>query len=110
VVVEIVFENEVTLMGVIVDSIQEVINIPEEKISEVPYINAKVKSEYIKGIAEAGDTIKIILDITSVLTQEEFVMIRDLEKSKIKVDDVKEKVKKNVPVSPEADGPAKQKE
>jgi purine-binding chemotaxis protein CheW len=86
IVVEIVFEGEVTLMGVVVDSIQEVINIPEDKISEVPYINAKIKSEYIHGIAETGETIKIILDITQVLTQEEFVMIRDLEKSKIKVD------------------------
>ena len=81
VVVEIMFDNEITLMGIIVDSIQEVINIPEEKISEVPYINAKIKSEYIKGIAESGETIKIILDITKVLTEEEFVMLRSLEKT-----------------------------
>ncbi len=83
VVVEITFEGEVTLMGVVVDSIQEVINIPEEKISEVPYINAKIKSEYIRGIAETGETIKIVLDITKVLTEEEFVMIRDVGKGKL---------------------------
>ena len=86
VVVEIMFDNEITLMGIIVDSIQEVINIPEEKISEVPYINAKIKSEYIKGIAESGETIKIILDITKVLTEEEFVMLREMEKSKVRLD------------------------
>ena len=86
VVVEIMYDGEVTLMGVVVDSIQEVINIPEEKISEVPYINAKIKSEYIKGIAEAGETIKIVLDITKVLTEEEFVMIRDLEKSRVRTE------------------------
>lgn len=83
IVVEIEFEGEITLMGVVVDAIQEVINIAEDKISEVPYINAKIKSEYIQGIAESGDTIKIVLDITQVLTQEEFVMIRDVGKSKI---------------------------
>jgi purine-binding chemotaxis protein CheW len=78
IVVEIGYEGEATLMGVVVDSIQEVISIPEEKISDVPYINAKVKGDYIRGIAETGETIKIILDILKVLTEEDFVMIRDL--------------------------------
>jgi purine-binding chemotaxis protein CheW len=55
IVVEIMFEGEINLMGVVVDSIQEVINIPEDKISEVPYINAKVKSEYIQGIVMIRD-------------------------------------------------------
>ena len=98
VVVEIMYDGEVTLMGVVVDSIQEVINIPEEKISEVPYINAKIKSEYIRGIAETGETIKIVLDITKVLTEEEFVMIRDLEKSRVRVDKKQE-------VKPDGDKP-----
>ncbi|MBN1523437.1 MAG: purine-binding chemotaxis protein CheW [Spirochaetales bacterium] len=83
IVVEIEFEGEITLMGIVVDSIQEVVSIPEEKISEVPYINSKVRSEYIHGIAETGETIKIILDITQVLTEEEFVMIRDVGRSKM---------------------------
>jgi hypothetical protein len=78
-------------MGVIVDSIQEVINIPEEKISVVPYINSKVKSEYIRGIAETGDTIKIILDILKVLTEEEFVMIKEAGKSRVHQPRVREK-------------------
>ncbi len=83
VVVELSYDGELTLMGIVVDSIQEVINIPEEKISKVPYINAKIKSEYIEGIAEAGKTIKIVLNITKVLTEEEFVMIKDIDKGKI---------------------------
>lgn len=80
IVVEIDYQNEITLMGIVVDKIQEVINFPEEKISNVPYLNAKIKSEYIKGIAEAGDTIKIILDITKVLTEDEFVFINKIDK------------------------------
>jgi purine-binding chemotaxis protein CheW len=80
VVVELNYEDQLTLMGIVVDSIQEVINIPKEKISEVPYINAKIRSEYIQGIAETGDRIKIILDITKVLTQEEFVIIKEIDR------------------------------
>ena len=62
VVVELNYEGEITLMGIVVDSIQEVINIPEENISKVPYINEKIKSDYIEGIAETQDKIKIVLD------------------------------------------------
>ena len=82
VVVELNYEEEMTLMGIVVDSIQEVINIPEEKISQVPFINAKIKSEYINGIAETGESIKIVLDITKVITEEEFVMLKDIDKSR----------------------------
>jgi purine-binding chemotaxis protein CheW len=79
VVVELEYQNDITLMGVVVDTIQEVINIPEDKITRIPYINSKVKSDYIKGIAETGETIKIILDITKVLTEEEFVALKKME-------------------------------
>jgi purine-binding chemotaxis protein CheW len=80
IVVELIFDGEQTLMGIVVDSIQEVISIPEEKISKVPYINAKIKSEYITGIAETGDTIKILLDINKVLTEEEFVLLKAMDR------------------------------
>jgi len=82
IVVELIYENEKTLMGIVVDSIQEVISIPEEKITSIPYINAKIKSEYIKGIAESGSAIVIVLDITRVLTEDDFVLLKGIEKLK----------------------------
>lgn len=79
IVVEFSYESETTLMGIIVDTTHEVINIPEEKISKMPYINAKIKSEYIRGVAETGDSIKIVLDIARVLSDEEFVLLKNVE-------------------------------
>jgi purine-binding chemotaxis protein CheW len=79
VVVELPFEGKLVYMGIVVDTIKEVISIPPENISNVPYINAKIKSEYIKGIAEVSDSIKIVLDITKVLTSSEFVMVTELK-------------------------------
>jgi len=76
VIVELTTEGDRSLMGIVVDSIKEVVSIPEEKITKMPYINARIKSEFIKGISETGDTIKIVLDITKVLTEEEFVLIK----------------------------------
>ena len=79
IVVDIPAENETVLMGVVVDTIQEVIGIPAEKISEVPYVNARVRSEYIKGIAEAEKGIKIILDIAKVLSADEFETVKSIK-------------------------------
>jgi purine-binding chemotaxis protein CheW len=81
VVVELDYNGQVNLMGIVVDTIQEVISIAKEKISDVPYINMKIKSEYIQGIAEAGDKIKIVLDITKVMTEEEFGTISQINKN-----------------------------
>ena len=46
IVVEVEIEEDTLLLGLVVDSIQEVIAIPEEKINHIPYINSRVRAEY----------------------------------------------------------------
>ena len=82
VIVELALDGEKTLMGLVVDSIKEVVNIPEDKVTKMPYVNAKVKSEFIQGIAESGDGIKIVLDITKVLTEDEFVLLKEMNNAR----------------------------
>ena len=76
IVVEVSYEGENMLMGLVVDSIQDVISIPDDKLSKIPYINAKIKSEYIKGIADTPDGMKIVLDVLKVLNDEELAAVR----------------------------------
>ncbi|MCK9170561.1 MAG: chemotaxis protein CheW [Treponema sp.] len=77
IVVEINREEENMLMGLVVDAIQEVVNIPEDKMAKIPYINAKIKSEYIKGIADTPEGMKIVLDVLKVLNDEELAVVKD---------------------------------
>jgi chemotaxis signal transduction protein len=65
-----------TLMGMVVDSIQDVVAVPEEKINVLPYINLKVKAEYVRGVADTPEGMKIILDVLKVLSDEEFVQLQ----------------------------------
>lgn len=78
IVIELHEEGETIYMGIVVDTIQEVLGIPEEKITKLPYINSKIKSEYIRGIAETPEGIKIVLDIEKVLNSDEFVLLKEL--------------------------------
>ena len=81
IVVDLPTEGETILMGIVVDTIQEVVGIQAEKISAVPYVNARVRSEYIKGIAESEKGIKIILDIVKVLSADEFETVKTIKAS-----------------------------
>lgn len=76
IVVELELGGDIVLMGLVVDSIQEVIAIPDEKISVLPYINTKVKAEYVRGVAETPEGMKIVLDVHKILSDEEFVQIK----------------------------------
>ncbi len=79
IVVEVPYLGERMLMGLVVDSIQEVVSIPEDKISSIPYINAKIKAEYIKGVADTPEGMKIVLDVVKVLTDDELAALKTIE-------------------------------
>jgi len=75
IVVEIEARGEKDFLGIVVDKIQEVISLPAEQIRQVAYLKAKVKSEYIEGMAEVGDHILIVLDIRKIIDEEDYVQI-----------------------------------
>ena len=77
IIVEVSFTGETMLMGIIVDRILEVINISDDNISKISYINARIKSEYIRGIANTEDGIKIILDVLKILNSDELSLMKE---------------------------------
>ncbi len=76
IVVELIIDEELLFMGLVVDSIQEVIYIPDDKISSLPYVNTRIKADYVIGVADTPDGIKIVLDVHKILSDEEFVQIK----------------------------------
>lgn len=62
--------NEMQI-GLIVDTVNEVREIPEDMVSPPPSISRGSRSRYIKGMGRIGEEVKIILDITKLLFEEE---------------------------------------
>ena len=56
-------------MGIVVDTVADVIGIPEESIQDTPSFSAsqKISSDYIAHIAKVGNTMVVLLDIERVL-------------------------------------------
>lgn len=67
VVVEIKGSAGRIMVGVIVDSVSEVLNIKPEEIEDTPSFGTELETEYILGMAKMGNGVKILIDIDKVL-------------------------------------------
>ena len=75
IVVEIMGRTGTILIGIVVDSVSEVLNIKEEDIEETPAFGARLDTEFIMGMAKLDGGVKILLDIDRVLNAEEITSL-----------------------------------
>ena len=68
IVMEIQSAENTLLMGIVVDSVSEVLTIRETDIEDTPDFGSRLYTEYIMGMAKTGGGVKILLDIDKVLT------------------------------------------
>lgn len=73
IVVEISGQSGSLIIGIVVDSVSEVLNIKEEDIENTPTFGVRVNTDYIMGMAKMGGGVKILLDIDKVLSTQEIV-------------------------------------
>jgi len=65
-----------SLIGIIVDTVNEVIDISEDQIEDPPKFSAgKMKSDTIKGMGKIGDKVRILLNIERVLDEKELTTV-----------------------------------
>lgn len=67
----IIVEVKNVLVGMIVDSVSDVVEIPRSGIHETPHFTAKIDTEFISGIGQVNEKLTIILDIDKILSSEE---------------------------------------
>ncbi len=75
IVVEIAFGSGKVFMGIVVDSVSEVLNIRGADVEPAPDFGSKLDTGYILGMAKAGQSVKILLDIDRVLGSAETEMM-----------------------------------
>ncbi len=55
------------IMGMVVDSVSEVLRLPQSTIEPPPEIVTGINSDYIKGVAKLEDRLLIFLDLSKVI-------------------------------------------
>ncbi len=63
------------LMGIVVDSVSEVLTIKNGEIEDTPAFGTEMDTDYILGMAKTGEGVKILLDIDKVFGAEEMIAL-----------------------------------
>lgn len=72
----VVNEIDKVLIGFIVDTVEEVMEIPESGIEPPPsFKTASGKERYISGMGKVGDAVKILLDVERIVREEEIEVL-----------------------------------
>jgi len=77
IVVEIPGLSGTVMIGIVVDSVSEVMSIKGDEIEETPTFGTKLNTDYILGMAKMDGGVKILLDIDRVLSRDEMTMLEE---------------------------------
>lgn len=79
IVMEILKNGEPVNTGILVDAVSEVLDIAQQEIEKTPSFGVDIDMASILGMAKTKGSVKILLNIDRVLTEEELSEIRELK-------------------------------
>jgi len=71
--VEVAFEGDPMLIGMIIDAVSEVIDLLPADIEPPPPFGSKIRLDYLYGIGKVGQKLVLLLDIDRILSPEQLL-------------------------------------
>jgi purine-binding chemotaxis protein CheW len=71
IIIGLAIEGQTTLLGVLSDSVQEVMTLEPDQVEPPPKIGTRLNKEFIKGMGKKNDEFVIIVDIDKVFSFDE---------------------------------------
>jgi purine-binding chemotaxis protein CheW len=81
VVVEVMLDNEPTVIGALADSVEEVIDLEPDQIQPPPRIGHQIRTDFIRGMGKRDPQFIMILDIDRVFSAEDLAAIRNQDRN-----------------------------
>jgi purine-binding chemotaxis protein CheW len=82
IVLDVSIDNEATILGALVDSVQEVFELEPTHIEAAPRIGTKLRTDFILGMGKREEQFVIILDIDKVFSSEELETVQNVSGAK----------------------------
>ena len=76
IIIEAELGGEITLLGIMADSVQEVLSLTADQIQPPPKIGTRLRTEFIRGMGRKGDAFIIILETERVFSEEELTVLQ----------------------------------
>jgi purine-binding chemotaxis protein CheW len=77
IITEVMFQGEKLTMGVLADSVSQVMELSADEIEATPPFGTRVKTEYLLGMGALGKKFCLILDIDKVLSADEVLAVTE---------------------------------
>lgn len=78
VIVEVPGEQGVQELGVLVDGVNEVLEIPATDVEPPPSFGVRIRNEFISGMGKVGERFVILLDVAHTLSVADLAGLQDL--------------------------------
>lgn len=75
VIIEIESDGDKQDVGVVVDTVNEVLEIPRTEVEQAPSFGARVRADFISGMGKIAGKFVVILDVNHVLSIDEMAML-----------------------------------
>ena len=72
VIIEVGAEDQHQVVGVVVDAVNEVLDIPDAEVEPAPGFGTRIRSDFILGMGKVRGRFVILLDVDKVLSLDEF--------------------------------------
>jgi purine-binding chemotaxis protein CheW len=78
VLVEVELQGEETVLGIIADAVDQVVDLSPADVQPPPSFGARVHPDYLLGLAKLDSRLALLLDIDRILTTDELLRVEDL--------------------------------
>lgn len=81
VIIEVETEKGYQEMGIVVDAVSEVLEIPATEIEPPPEFGTRIRNDFIAGMGKVNGSFVVLLDVTRVLSLEEVAVVTAMSKT-----------------------------
>jgi purine-binding chemotaxis protein CheW len=79
IIVDVAGDKEMYNFGIAVDSVHEVVPIPDNDVERLPEVGFQAKSAYLHGVAKVGPLMVMVLNIDRILSTNEIIDLSGAE-------------------------------
>ena len=80
VIIEMGGSDECQVLGIVVDTVSEVLEIPPGEIEAPPAFGARIRADFIRGMGKVGGGFVILLNVEAVLSTDELSVLDELSR------------------------------
>ena len=76
IIVQVQIDNEVSILGMLVDSVQEVLNMETDQIEPPPRMGSHMNTDFLQGMGKHDERFIMILNIDKVFSNDELALVQ----------------------------------